>query len=349
MKAFLRLVNFCLLLLLLGATYVAFDAWHFLHTAPAQPGEELLFDVESGANFAKIADQLEKRGLISDAARFTLLARYKQQDSKLQAGRFKLHSGWLPGRLLEELVNGQPLLYRITVREGLSWWELAQLFEREGFIRSDDFRAVIFDPDFLRHYGIPFVNAEGFLYPDTYLLQKPDKLDKTTARALAGRLIDTFWQKSAALWPEGRRPGRDELRTLLILASIVEKESALAAERPRVAGVYANRLRIKMPLQADPTVIYGLGTHFDGNLRRSHLEDPKNLYNTYKLPGLPPGPICSPGLASIRAALAPEQHNYLYFVAKGDGSHVFSSNLADHNIAVRQWIQHQRKQSKNQQ
>ncbi|MDR2694749.1 MAG: endolytic transglycosylase MltG, partial [Deltaproteobacteria bacterium] len=130
----------------------------------------------------------------------------------------------------------------------------------------------------------------------------------------------------------------------VILASIVEKESAVSEERPRIAGVYARRLNINMPLQADPTVIYGLGKTFDGNLRRAHLEDPNNLYNTYKLPGLPPGPICSPGLAALKAALSPEEHDYLYFVAKGDGGHVFSTNLNDHNRAVRQWVQAQREQ-----
>jgi UPF0755 protein len=341
MNMLLRLFFLCIFL---AGGFAGYEAWRFFHTSPASPGEEQLFDVEAGASLGKIAEQLEKKGLVTDAGKLVLLARYKRWDTRLQSGRFQLHSGWLPERVLDQLVNGQPVLYRVTLREGLAWWEVARILEQEGLARAEDFRAVIFDPDFLRHYGIPFHNAEGFLYPDTYLLKKPDTLDLAAARAVAGRLADTFWQKSDRIWPDGKRPNARELRKLVILASIVEKESAVPEERPRIAGVYAKRLSITMPLQADPTVIYGLGPKFDGNLRRVHLDDPKNLYNTYKIPGLPPGPICSPGLSSLKAALMPEDHNYLYFVARGDGGHVFSTNLTDHNRAVRQWVQLQRAQ-----
>jgi len=344
MKTLMRLFCLCILLALCAGGFVGYEAWRFLNTPPANPGEEQLFDVEPGTHLGKIAEQLEKKGLVTDAGKLVLLARYKKWDSRLQSGRFQLHSGWLPERVLDQLVNGQPVLYRVTLREGLAWWEVARILEETGFARADDFRAVIFDPAFLRHYGIPFHNAEGFLYPDTYLLKKSEFLDIAAARAVAGRLVDTFWQKSARIWPDGKRPNTRDLRRLVILASIVEKESAIPEERPRIAGVFAKRLNINMPLQADPTVIYGLGQKFDGNLRRIHLDDPKNLYNTYKIPGLPPGPICSPGLSALQAALSPEEHNYLYFVAKGDGGHVFSTNLNDHNRAVRQWVQIQREQ-----
>jgi UPF0755 protein len=344
MKTLIRLLLLCILLALCAGGFVGYEAWRFLNTPPASPGEEQLFDVEPGASVGKTAELLEKKGLVTDARKLVLLARYKKWDSRLQSGRFQLHSGWLPERVLDQLVNGQPMLYRVTLREGLAWWEVARILEQAGFVRADDFRAVIFDPEFLRHYGIPFHNAEGFLYPDTYLLKKSDVLDLAAARAVAGRLVDPFWQKSARIWPDTKRPNARELRRFVILASIVEKESAVPEERPRIAGVFAKRLSINMPLQADPTVIYGLGQNFDGNLRRVHLEDPNNLYNTYKIPGLPPGPICSPGLDSLQAVLTPEEHNYLYFVAKGDGGHVFSTNLNDHNRAVRQWVQIQREQ-----
>ncbi|MDR0466651.1 MAG: endolytic transglycosylase MltG [Deltaproteobacteria bacterium] len=344
MKTLMRLFFLCILLALCAGGFAGYEAWRFLQTPPANPGEEQIFDVEAGASFGKIAEQLEQKGLVTDAGKFILLARYKKWDSRLQSGRFQLHSDWLPEQILDHLVNGQPLLYRVTLREGLAWWEVAHVLEQAGFARAEDFRAVIFAPEFLRHYGIPFHSAEGFLYPDTYLLKKPEILDLAAARAAAGRLVDTFWQKTARIWPDGKRPNARDLRKLVILASIVEKESAVPEERPRIAGVYARRLSINMLLQADPTVIYGLGRTFDGNLRRTHLEDPNNPYNTYKLPGLPPGPICSPGLASLKAALSPEEHDSLYFVAKGDGGHVFSTNLNDHNRAVRQWVQIQREQ-----
>lgn len=340
---------FCVLVLcaLAGGGYAYWEGSRFLETPPTQKGQkgqEVLFDVEPGATLARVAEQLQARGCISNARYFTWLARYKQWDSRLQAGRFALNTAWLPEKVLDQLVNGQPVLHRITVREGLPWWEVGKLLSEAGFVQQEDFKAVIFDPAFLRHYGIPFANAEGFLLPNTYLLKKPDSPTLADARSIAGRMVDTFWQKTAPLWPEGQKPKAGELRRLVTLASIVEKETAVPAERARVAGVYANRLKTNMLLQADPTVIYGMGPAFDGNLRRTHLNDTNNLYNTYQRAGLPPGPICSPGVASLRAALQPEQHDFFYFVAKTDGGeHAFSTNLAEHNKAVRQYLDNRKK------
>ena len=182
--------------------------------------------------------------------------------------------------------------------------------------------------------------------PDTYLLKKNEVIDLAQARAVAGRMVDNFWRKTANVWPDGKKPGpaqAAQLKTWIILASIVEKETGIDAERARVAGVYQNRINKGMLLQADPTVIYGLGPAFDGNLRRRDLDDANNLYNTYQRPGLTPGPICSFGAAALAAAVRPEEHNYLYFVAKFDGGeHVFSTNLTDHNKAVRQYLQNRR-------
>jgi UPF0755 protein len=335
----LRPFFLCAFLALCAAGFAVFEAWRFLAVPPASPGEDVFFDVEAGTGFAGIAGQLEKKGLTTSAGKLVLLARFKNLDRRPQAGRFLLNTGLLPDQVLDILINGRPVLHRLTLREGLNRRETAKILEQAGFARGDDFRDVIFDREFLRRHGIPFSNAEGFLFPDTYLLKKPDVPDAASARAVAGRLADTFRQKTAGIWPGGVRPDPETLRRVVIIASIVEKESALAEERPRVAGVYMNRLRRNMPLQADPTVIYGLGENFDGNLRRAHLDDPENSYNTYRNPGLPPGPVCSPGLASLKAALAPEQHDFLYFVAKGDGGHVFSTNLEDHNRAVRRWVQ----------
>ena len=281
---------------------------------------------------------------MTDARRFGYLARYKHWENRLQAGRFALNTGWTPDKVLDTLVNGQPVLFRVTVPEGLTWWQTGRLLEDAGLARFEDFRQVIMDPDFLRHYGIPFATAEGFLMPDTYLLKKADVLDLAQARAVAGRMVDNFWRKAAGLWPDGKKPDAATLKTWVILASVVEKETAVEDERPRVSGVYQNRLQKNMLLQADPTVIYGLGPAFDGNLRKSQLDDAANPYNTYQRPGLPPGPICSFGLTALAAAIHPEAHKYLYFVAKTDGGeHVFSTNLNDHNKAVRQYLQNRRK------
>lgn len=346
MKTLLRILGILLLLALGGGGWLAYEAHTFLVTAPETPGREVFFDVPSGARLAQVSAGLVKQGLVTNARKLALLARYKKWENRLQAGRFALNTGWLPEKILDELVNGHPVLYRVTVPEGLTWWQTGHLLEEAGLVRFEDFRNVVMDPDFLRHYGIPFATAEGFLMPDTYLLKKNDVIDAAQARAVAGRMVDNFWRKTAEIWPDGKRPGPGQaaqLKTWVILASIVEKETAIEAERPRVAGVYQNRLNKGMLLQADPTVIYGLGPAFNGNLRRRDLDDPNNLYNTYQRPSLPPGPICSFGTASLAAAVRPEAHNYLYFVAKFDGGeHAFSTNLADHNKAVRQYLHNRR-------
>lgn len=344
MKILLRLLALLCVCLLLAGGGLAWFVYDFLHSVPESAGREVLFDVVPGASFGKIAQGLEQKGLVTDAEKFGWLARYRKMDNRLQAGRFALRTDWTPDQVLDWLVNGQPVLFRVTVPEGLTWWQTGKLLEAAGFVRFEDFRAVVLDTEFLRKYGIPFTSAEGFLMPDTYLLRKDDTPDMASARSVAGRLVDNFWRKAETCWPDGKKPAAAELKRLVILASVVEKETAIDSERPRVAGVYANRLARNMLLQADPTVIYGLGAGFDGNLRRRHLDDPANPYNTYQRPGLPPGPICSFGVAALKAAIAPEEHSYLYFVARTDGGeHVFSTNLNDHNRAVRQYLKNRRK------
>lgn len=342
-------------LLILGG--VGLWAWReadlFLHT-PGGAGEgKIYFDVPRGANLARVASDLASRGLVGDARKFALYARIKGEGGKLRAGRFALNGNWTPPQILDALVNGSPALLRVTIPEGLTWWQTGRLLADAGLVRFEDFRDTIHDPQFLRHYGIPFSNAEGFLMPDTYLFNMPESVPpdnaaefrRSQAKAVAGRMIDNFWRKTAEVWPESAgksaanpvtlRPEDASLKKWLILASIVEKETAIDAERPRVAGVYENRLKKGMLLQADPTVGYGMGPDFDGRLLRRDLENRQNPYNTYQNAGLPPGPIASPGVAAIRAAIRPEAHDYIYFVAKTDGGeHVFSKTLEAHNAAA---------------
>lgn len=351
------------LILLLACA--AFWVWHeadaFLETAPSAQGEQVIVDIPQKAAMSQIADLLAERGIITNARNFRWLARFRNKDQKLQAGRFALRTDWLPDQVLETLVNGKPVLYRVTIPEGLTWWQTGKLLEEVGLARYEDFRNVVFDPDFLRHYGIPFKSAEGFLMPDTYLVHRPDSPMPTgnepdseenrkikeewqkQARSVAGRMVDNFWRKADSLW-NGARPDREALKKAAILASIVEKETRLDEERSRVAGVYANRIDKNMLLQADPTVIYGLGEEFNGQLLRKHLNDASNPYNTYQRAGLPPGPISSFGAAALKAALYPEKHDYIYFVAKTDGgAHVFSRTLDEHNRAVDDYRRQKRK------
>lgn len=349
-------------IIVLAVAWVWYEASDFLHTSPEKEGHEVYVDIQPGQSLAQVAENLQERGVVCDARKFTWLARYKKQDKRLQAGRFRLNTGWMPEHVLEVLVNGSPALYRVTIPEGLTWWQTGQLLEAAGLVRYEDFEEVVRDPAFLRHYGIPFATAEGFLMPDTYLLKKPDSPQppphflpkneeeqklaaewKEQARSVAGRLVDNFWRKAESVWPaspdgQTQNPSREDLRKWVVLASIVEKETGVPKERPRVAGVYENRLRKNMLLQADPTVIYGMGPAFKGRLRRVHLQDETNGYNTYILPGLPPGPISSFGVAALQAAVNPEKHNYLFFVATGNGdAHTFTRNFEEHSQAVRDY------------
>ena len=341
------LLGFMLLVLLAcgGAGWLAYDFLKSPGTDPAvAPAQDVEVTVNPGTTFRTLTPELVRLGAVRNADKFILLLRwmnYRDIPHALKPGRFRINTGWTPQQVIDQLVNGSPLLDRVTIPEGLAWWEVGKRLEEAQMVRFEDFDKLVHDPAFLRHWGIPFDSAEGFLFPDTYLIMRPLELNEATAKSVVGRLIDNFWRRTAPLWPGGKRPGpsgRDEVRRLVTLASIVERETAVPSERPRVAGVYANRLRLNMLLQADPTTAYGLGEGFDGNLRRKHLDDEGNPYNTYKHPGLPPGPICSPGLACLKAAANPEQHDYIYFVARGeDGSHVFSTNLAAHNKAVREY------------
>ncbi|MDR2727165.1 MAG: endolytic transglycosylase MltG [Deltaproteobacteria bacterium] len=340
-RFFLRAALFFSLAALVVLVACFFYIGAFLSLPGSRPSRNVEVIVQPGASFAAVASNLKELGVISDERRFTLLAEWEKQTAKLRAGRFQLNTGWTPSRVLEHLTSGNPILDKITLPEGLPWWEIGRRLEDAGMVRFADFEKVVHDPEFLRHWGIPLKSAEGYLFPDTYLIMRPIQLDEASAKSVVGRLFDTFWRRVATFYESGKKLDASERRHLaeaLILASIVEKETALSSERARVAGVYLNRLHRNMILQADPTVIYGIGPGFSGRLRRADLNDAANAYNTYKHPGLPPGPICSPGLASIRAALSPETHNYLYFVARGDGSHQFSTDLASHNQAVRDFI-----------
>lgn len=332
-----------LVLCLLGSGLWAYHETDiFLHTPPSSPGSSVIIDIKPGMTLAQTAAMLEEKGVVVDARRFQLLARWKEKGRHIQAGRFLVNTGWLPEKVLDVLVSGQGMLLKVTIREGLPWWSVAEELEAQGLCRAADFTSVIHDPEFLRHWGIPFASAEGFLFPDTYLMPSPEEQTRAAARSAANRMVENFWKQAASVWPDSR-PAAEELKKAVILASIVEKETAVPEERPRVAGVYANRLARDMLLQADPTVIYGLGRSFSGPLLRKHLDDANNRYNTYQNTGLPPGPICSFGITALQAAVHPEEHDFLYFVATGrDKRHTFSKTLGEHNKAVQQYRAEQR-------
>lgn len=302
----------------------------FLYVPPEDPGREVVFVVEPGQTFLQIARNLHAENLITDVKRFWGMAEEKGLTAKVKAGEFLLHTNWLPDKVLETITSSPGILHPFTVREGLTWWQVGALMEEAGLATAEEFAAAVRDPELLAKYAIPADTAEGYLFPETYMLTKAGD---NSARTLTERMVKECFRVVDEVYPMGR-PTPQSLHQTIILASIVEKETGDVSERARIAGVYTNRLRRPMRLQADPTTIYGLGPEFNGNLRFKHLEDRGNPYNTYQHDGLPPGPICSPGKGAIEGAEHPEDHHYLYFVAKGDGTHHFSKTLREHNQAV---------------
>ncbi|GAB7023543.1 endolytic transglycosylase MltG [Salidesulfovibrio brasiliensis] len=333
-----------LILLLLAASVAALGAsayfWRmawldqqFRTVPPESPGREIVFTVEKGSTFFKVARELKTENLITDVNRFWALARETDSATKVRAGKFLLNTGWTPDRTLTVLTTTPGIMIKVSVREGLTWWQTAEVVAESGICTEEEFAEAVQDPELLAEFGIQSETAEGFLFPETYLLTPPES-DK--GRYMVRTMLRQFFEESEAVWPEGRPEWKD-LNRAVVLASLVEKETGDVTERERIAGVFANRLKRRMLIQADPTIIYGLGPAFDGNIRKKHLTDGDNPYNTYVHPGLPPGPICSPGLDSIEAAVRPEEHRFFYFVAKGDGSHYFSKSLKEHNRAVHKY------------
>jgi len=333
MKLWLKLFLAGLTLVALVAGVALFGAWKFVTTPlDATTNATKIFTIETGESWRGVSARLEHEGLVVWDEGFRIYGRV--QKAPLQAGEFELSAAMSPREILQVLSYGQPILHRLHFPEGLTMREVALAVNATGLTTSDRFLAACRDQEYLRSQGINATDAEGYLFPETYFFARIPKQDPYP---ILKALLDRFRSTVAEL-PQSRDP--EELHRLVILASLVEKETAIPSERPTVAGVYAKRLQIGMLLQCDPTIIYGLGENFDGNLRRSHLQDPSNPYNTYVHPGLPPGPICSPGQGALRAASSPEQHDYLYFVARADGSHHFSRSLSEHNNAV---IKYQRR------
>jgi len=315
------------------AAAVALRVQRFLNVPPESPGREATICIEPGQSFEQTAKMLRNAGLISDEFKFRLLASYTGLGSKIRAGEFLLSTGFVPAKILDILANTPGILHRVSLPEGLTLRQTAKLVEEAGLGGAAAFEAAAADELLLAKYEIPAKTAEGFLFPQTYLFTRKPGNDP---RYVVEAMLAEFRKQARTIWPDGAPAGKALLEAVT-LASIVEKESALPAERPKVAGVFKNRLGKGMLLQTDPTVIYGLGEAYAGSLHRVQLDDPDNPYNTYKRPGLPPGPICSPGRESLLAASNPEKHGLYYFVAKKDGSHYFSATLDEHNEAVRRY------------
>ena len=294
---------------------------------------ETFVEIPPGESTVAIGRRLVAAGVIRDELTFRLAVRWHARGRSLKAGEYRFAEPAAPATVIDRLARGDVYLVPLTFPEGLTAEEMSKLFEQAGLGSADAFVQAARTPDAITGIDPEADTLEGYLFPDTYHLPRT-----ITAGALVDRMVRRFKGVFDEDMQARARATGLTVRQIMSLAALVEKETARGEERPIVAAVYHNRLRIGMPMQADPTVIFALkrAGNWDGNLTRADLQF-DSPYNTYRYPGLPPGPIASPGKAAIEAAISPADVDYLYFVSRNDGSHVFARTLPEHNRNVQQW------------
>ena len=288
-------------------------------------GASTEFVVKPGETFSKINYRLKKKGLISNPKIFYRYCQFKGLLTKFKSGNFLIKKGSSSLDIIENLLKGANIAPKLTIPEGKNIYEIGKMLEKRKICSYKEFIRATKDKDLVFSFGIPGKTLEGYLYPDTYRFN-----EQTPPKQVISVMVKQFFRRWKSL---GLNVSIEKRHDLIILASIIEKETGASFERPTISGVFHNRLKKRMRLQSDPTTIYGIYESFTGNLRKKHLLQ-KTPYNTYKVFGLPLGPISNPGLESIKAAINPKKHNYLYFVSKNDGTHKFSKNYKEHLKAV---------------
>jgi UPF0755 protein len=301
---------------------------------PVIPTEEhppsKVVDIPDGSTFQYVATLLEREGLIKSRFFFVLFGKSQSADRKIHAGEYELNPGMTPAEILAMLLNGQVVLHSLTIPEGLTIVQIAELASQDGLTDRAEFLRLAKDRAFVESLGIKAETLEGYLYPNTYKFPRAVK-----AREVLVTMVEQLRQVLGPDLLARMQEIKMTLHEVLTLASVIEKETGSGGERSEISAVFHNRLKKHIPLQSDPTVIYGLPA-FDGNLRKKDLSSP-SPYNTYRVQGLPPGPIANPGFQAIRATLYPSNSSYLYFVSRNDGTHQFSATLIEHNRAVEKY------------
>lgn len=287
----------------------------------------LSFEVEPGDSLRRVADALEAKGLIRNAKVTRWFAKAENLSSQLKVGEYELSAAQSTQEILEILAAGRVRTHTVVIPEGQRASQIADRLAAAGLADRAAFLEVVFDPETPIRLGVEGPSLEGYLFPDTYRFARG-----LAPERVAEAMVKEFLRVYRDLGPAtGERAL--SMREFVTLASIVEKETGAANERPLIAAVFLNRLKRGMRLETDPTVIYGI-EDFDGNLRRVHLQDDSNPYNTYRIRGLPPGPIASPGQDALQAVREPADTPFLYFVSRNDGTHFFSTTYAEHEAAV---------------
>jgi UPF0755 protein len=334
-----RLLGFLVFLAVLAGGAFVWTTWRELRAfrdTPFGSGAEKIVEIDPGTSARGVIRRLAEAGALSDeATAWRYLRMWKRDKRSFKAGEYSFSGPLLPDAVLERIYRGEVKHWKFTVPEGLRADEIAPIIEKASLGKSDELLALMRDPEFAKALGLPLPSLEGFLFPDTYAFPRSAK-SKDILSAMVARYREA-WKKAEA----SRLPGvqLDEAQAVT-LASIIEKETGRADERRRISCVFHNRLAKGMKLQTDPTVMYATmlrrGGRWSNNITKKDLAAP-NPYNTYVVEGLPPGPIASPGEASLVAALSPSECRDLFFVSRNDGSHVFCPDLRCHNAAVQEW------------
>lgn len=304
---------------------------YFIWT-PCGTGETVkIVDLAKGTTIRKFADDLEIQGVIRSAFMFQMLARLNGASARVKAGTYQLSDALSPAEILRKLVAGEVYEKKFSLPEGYSIFQAAELLEGKKLFKGEEFLQACRNRQLLKEIGINAATAEGYLYPGTYNLLKMED-PASLVKAMAAQSARLYAERFAPL----EKMGRLSRHQILTLASIVEKEAVVPDERPLIASVFLNRLKKRMPLQSDPTSVYGVRA-FSGKVSGEDVRR-NSAYNTYVINGLPPGPIGNPSNGAIEAVLKPATSGYYYFVAKKDGSHHFSASLDEHNRAVNLYL-----------
>ena len=323
-KCMVTAVRICLSLLLM---------WYFLCLLVPPGNGSVVRDVSfpPGSGIRKLAVELKSGGVIRSNWHFILMTRLRGDAHRLKAGDYRFNDGMTPDVILKKLVTGDVDYLKFSLPEGYSIHQAAELLEQKGYFKSQRFLEKCHDTALLARLGLSGPSVEGYLYPATYNLSRGGSEEQ-----LIGQMVAQFEKKYAELAAVGGGVEGLSRHAVVTLASLIEKEAVSAEDKPLISSVFQNRLRIGMPLQSDPTAVYGVRA-FAGKVTRADIDRP-SLYNTYLIKGLPPGPIGNPGADALAAALHPAATQYLYFVARQDGTHQFSRTLEEHNRAVRRYL-----------
>jgi len=323
-------------ILFMAFSYVAFELF-----VPAQPGGgNIEIEIPKGATYRQTAEILYKEKLIRDKNIFLIIGRLTGADRKIRAGLYSIWGSMSPFEIFRIIRRGQIIEYAVTIPEGDSLLEISEELAKSNIMKKEDFMKLSKDRDFLESYEIETNSIEGYIFPDTYWIPKG-----VPPEDAVGSMIDKMREKFTYEVLTRMEEMNMTENELLTLASIIEKEAAVDSERPLISAVYHNRLKKKMQLQADPTAIYGIKSSREKITKEDLLR--KTPYNTYQIKGLPPGPIASPGLKSIMAALYPANVPYIYFVSQDDRTHQFSTTAAEHIEAVKLYRQRQQEMKEN--